>query len=370
MTNLSLRLAAPSVLPALSEMDLTGIQAWVERAGLPRYRAQQIYHRLSRQFAQDFGELTELPAGLRGDLERQFRLRTLHAKVHLTSKLDRSEKVLFTLHDGTTVESVLIPSRGSTGRELLTVCVSSQVGCPAACSFCATGLSGFARNLTVAEIADQVMYFAHAARARGARITNVVFMGMGEPFLNPIAVRGAVDRLVDPAGFGLGDRHITVSTVGIVPQLRKFASWGGQVNLAVSLHAPNDELRSTLVPYNQHFPIRDLMEAVHAYIRQTGRRVSFEYVLLRGVNDGLDLADDLARLTRPFGGMAHVNLIPWNPFRDGQFVRSEGPDADAFARRLEAARVNATVRYSKGLDISAACGQLRERATVADAELG
>jgi 23S rRNA (adenine2503-C2)-methyltransferase len=162
----------------------------------------------------------------------------------------------------------------------------------------------------------------------------------------------------------LGQRSITVSTVGIVPQMRKFSSWAGQVNLAVSLHAPNDELRSRLVPYNHHFPIADLMDAVGHYVKETHRRVSFEYVLLRGVNDTPELADQLSDLLRPLRGYAHVNLIPWNPFRDGAFIRSEGPDADAFAEELRSGGTRATIRYSRGLDISAACGQLRERQAV------
>jgi 23S rRNA (adenine2503-C2)-methyltransferase len=159
----------------------------------------------------------------------------------------------------------------------------------------------------------------------------------------------------------MGARSITVSTVGIVPQMRAFTRWAGQVNLAVSLHAPNDELRSQLVPYNQHFPISDILSAVQEHVQATHRRVSFEYVLLRGENDNEDLARELGELLRPLGGFAHVNLIPWNPFREGRFIRSEGPDADAFATAVRAAGVNATIRYSKGLDISAACGQLRER---------
>jgi 23S rRNA (adenine2503-C2)-methyltransferase len=217
------------------------------------------------------------------------------------------------------------------------------------------------RNLRPDEIVDQVMYFEHAAREERRHVTNVVFMGMGEPFLNTPNVREAIRRLTDPAGYGLGDRHITVSTVGIVPQIRRFAEWGGQVNLAISLHAPNDEVRSSLVPYNDRFPVADIMDAARDYLGATRRRVSFEYVLLRGTNDSPALARDLARLLAPLTGGAHVNLIPWNPFIEGRFVRSEGPDADAFARELRSRGINATIRCSKGLDISAACGQLREQ---------
>jgi 23S rRNA (adenine2503-C2)-methyltransferase len=345
---------------ALSDLDLQGAESFALGHSLPRYRGRQIHEALSRGTVWDIADLTSLPGQLRGDLVRETRTRTLETRVHLTSKLDGSEKVLFGLRDGASIETVLIRSRGE-GRDRETVCVSSQVGCPAACTFCATGLGGFTRNLTASEIVDQVMYFAHRLRSEGRHVTNVVFMGMGEPFLNPLAVRGTVERLTDPAGLGLGDRKITVSTVGIVPQIGKFAEWAGQVNLAVSLHAPNDNLRTQLVPYNARFPIGQLMEVLRDYVDRTHRRVSFEYVLLKNVNDALPLAGELAALLRPFGGLAHVNLIPWNPFREGHFIRSEGPDADAFAAELRRRGITTTIRYSKGLDISAACGQLREQ---------
>jgi 23S rRNA (adenine2503-C2)-methyltransferase len=346
---------------ALSELDLDETVAWARQRGLPAYRGRQIFAALAMRGAQSFAELTDLPGALRADIAREHRLRTLDVLAHRLSPTDRSEKALFELKDASTVETVLIRSRTTAGKPRLTVCVSSQVGCPAGCTFCATGLSGFGRNLTAAEICDQVMYFAGSERHEGWRIGNVVFMGMGEPLMNARAVAAAVQRLTDPAGLGLGQRHITISTVGIVPQVRKFAEWAGQVNLAISLHAPNDELRSSLVPYNRFFPIADLMEAVREYVATTHRRVSFEYVLLHGVNDTRRLAQELAWLLRPLGVHAHVNLIPWNPFREGNFVRSEGPDAEAFAGELRRGNVNATIRYSKGLDISAACGQLREQ---------
>jgi len=346
---------------ALSELDPVDLHELFGTHHLPAYRARQVMEGLTRQSIQSLDELTVLPQSLRHTLATAYQVRTIGARAHLRSARDGSEKVLFALRDGATVETVLIRSSGPERRERHTVCVSSQVGCPAACSFCATGLAGFTRNLSGPEIADQVMYFAHQLRAEGKRISNVVYMGMGEPFLNTGPVRDSIHRLTDPAGFGLGGRHITVSTVGIVPQIRRFADWAGQVNLAISLHAPTDELRSRLVPYNQHFPIAELMAAVREYLDRTRRRVSFEYVLLRGVNDALVTAQELARLIRPLGGMAHVNLIPWNPFREGQFVRSEGPDADFFVEALRTGGVNATIRYSKGLDISAACGQLRDQ---------
>jgi 23S rRNA (adenine2503-C2)-methyltransferase len=347
-------------IPPLSALTLEEAEEWARAQGLPAYRGRQLFRALTKGAVAEIGELTEFPLTLRERLGAERPLRSLRVRTHLHSPSDGSQKVLFELEDGTTVETVLIPSSDSEETRRYTVCVSSQVGCPAGCTFCATGLSGFGRNLTGYEISDQVMYFAHALRLEGRRVTNVVFMGMGEPFLNTPSVRDAIQRLTDPAGFGLGQRHITVSTVGIVPQIRKFAEWGGGVNLAISLHAPNDALRTSLVPYNQRFPIADILEAARDYIEATHRRVSFEYVLLKGTNDSPQLARELASLLVPFRGGAHVNLIPWNPFREGRFIRSEGPDADAFVRELRAGGVNATIRYSKGLDISAACGQLRD----------
>ncbi len=354
------RLALLDSRPALSDLDGTTLEHWAETNGQPRYRARQLYSALHRRYVQSLDEVTELPVALRSALVQDYRVRTLETRVHLRSS-DRSEKVLFGLADGQTVETVLIRGRNAGGTRRNTVCVSSQVGCPAGCTFCATGLSGFGRNLTGSEIADQVIYFAHQLALEGDRVTNVVYMGMGEPLLNVGAVSASVERLTDAKGINLGRRSITISTVGIVPQLRRFSEWAGQTNLAVSLHAPNDELRSRLVPYNRHFPIADLIAAVRDYTDETRRRVSFEYVLLHGVNDSMEIGRGLVALLKPFGGYAHVNLIPWNPFRDGHFVRSEGPDADAFAGLLRAGGLRATIRYSRGLDISAACGQLRER---------
>ncbi|HZU12901.1 MAG TPA: 23S rRNA (adenine(2503)-C(2))-methyltransferase RlmN [Chloroflexota bacterium] len=348
----------------MSDLNRQQLQEWAAGIGLPRFRAAQIYAALSRRGIQEFAGMTELPASLRRRLEEEYRLRALSVRVHLHSAADLSEKVLFGLRDGSAVETVLIRGENAGGRARHTVCVSSQVGCPAGCTFCATGLSGFTRNLTAGEIVDQVMFFSHRLQQEGARVSNVVFMGMGEPLLNVRAVREAVARLTDPVGLGLGARSITVSTVGIVPQVKSFADWSGQTNLAISLHAPNDDLRNQLVPYNRHFPIKDLLHAVSVYLERTRRRVSFEYVLLRGTNDRPAEAQQLAGLLRPYGGLAHVNLIPWNPFREGRFIRGEGPDANAFAEILRVAGINATIRHSKGLDISAACGQLRK--TVAD----
>jgi 23S rRNA (adenine2503-C2)-methyltransferase len=347
-------------LRALSELNAAGAESWSIQHNLPAYRGRQLVEALNRRAIQSLSEMTDFPVTLRERLSSELPVRSLKPRVELRSNHDRTEKVLFELYDGHSVETVLIRSRQGAPRPRQTVCVSSQVGCPAGCTFCATGLGGFTRNLTDAEIVDQVMFFAHRLRSEQKSVSNIVFMGMGEPFLNTASVRAAVRRFTDYGGFGLGQRHITISTVGITPQIRRFADWGGQVNLAISLHAANDALRNELVPYNRRFPLAELLEAVQDYRCGTGRRVSFEYVLLRGVNDGNEQSRDLARLLRPLGGGAHVNLIPWNPYAEGQFVRSDGPDADRFASDLRSLGIHTTIRYSKGLDISAACGQLRE----------
>lgn len=360
-STIALRPATRADARSWSSLTRDELQDWATSTGLPRFRAAQVYTALYKQFAQSFDDITVLPAALRERMAKARPLRSLATKVHGVSREDASEKMLFQLADGATVETVLIPGKSQGGRGRYTVCVSSQVGCPAACTFCATGLGGFTRNLTGEEIVDQVAYFAYALQRSREHVTNIVFMGMGEPFLNVRGVQRAVQNLVSADGMGIGQRSITISTVGIVPQILKFPEWAGQVNLAISLHAPNDSLRTSLVPYNTRWQIAELLDSVEQYIQSTHRRVSFEYVLLRGVNDSLPIADELADLLGRFGHMAHVNVIPWNPFREGKFMRSEGPDAVAFADRLYVRGINATIRYSRGLDISAACGQLRER---------
>ena len=238
-----------------------------------------------------------------------------------------------------------------------TVCISSQAGCAFKCSFCSTGQAGFTRNLKPAEIFDQARFFARELKTRGKKITNIVFMGMGEPFHNYDAVMDAVRLLNDPHGFGLGHRHITISTVGLVPQIDRFATEGVQVNLAISLHAPTDELRSAIMPVNQRFPIDELMAACDRYVKQTGRKVFFEYVMLAGVNDDDASARNLAALMR--GRLYHVNLIPYNATPDAELRGTADVRIRAFQKILEASGVPTTVRVPMGRDIAAACGQLR-----------
>ncbi len=265
----------------------------------------------------------------------------------------RPRKGLFRLHDGNEVEAVLMEHHG--GRN--TVCISSQAGCAYACAFCSTGQAGFTRNLTASEIFDQVRYFAMQLARDGRKVTNIVFMGMGEPFANYDAVMDAVALLNDPKGFGLGHRHITISTVGLVDKIDRFAERETQVNLAISLHAPTDATRSTFMPVNRKFSVDELMAAVARYIAKTNRKVFFEYVMLAGVNDSDQHAHDLAKLMK--SSLYHVNLIPYNSTPDALLRGSDEPRIWAFAKILERAGRAVTVRTPMGRDIAAACGQLR-----------
>ena len=330
----------------------------------PKYRAGQIWAWLYQSLATDFAQMTNLPRNLRERLARETVLELIQPVVELTSKDGYTQKFLFRLNDGQTIETVLM---GYHTRR--SVCISTQVGCAMDCPFCATGQAGFTRNMTAGEIVAQVLFTARRLQ-QGAGpvkspdshsqrgITNVVFMGMGEPFVNYDPMRQAVETLTDPRGFGLGARHITISTVGIVNGIEKLAGERQQVNLAVSLHAPNDELRNKLVPVNKRFPIARLMQAVRAYQTTTRRRVTFEYALMHGVNDSLRHARELAHLLK--GLIAHVNLIPLNPTAGSPLEPTPRSQVRAFREELEKRGIPCSVRIGRGLDINAGCGQLRE----------
>jgi len=328
--------------------------AFAAAHGLKNYRLAQLYRAAKRELAPSVDDVTVLPKELRAALVREgFTFESVAPMVVQHSTDKQTIKGLFRLADGNEVEAVLMQHHG--GRN--TVCISSQSGCAYACAFCATGQAGFTRHLGAAEIFDQARYFAQLLHARSAKITNIVFMGMGEPFHNYAAVMDAVRLLNDPLGFGLGHRHITISTVGIVPQIDAFADEGIQVNLAISLHAPTDELRSSIMPVNRKWNIGELMAACQRYIAKTNRKIFFEYVMLDGVNDRPEDARALAALMH--GPLHHVNVIPYNSTPDAQL----GPTGDerirAFAAILEAKGVPCTVRTPMGRDIAAACGQLR-----------
>jgi len=318
-------------------------------AGEPRYRLDQLWQGLYQQLAMP-DEISSLPKALRARIDAELPL-ALTEEVRRVSDGGDTVKYLWRLHDGLPIETVLMlyPDR-------VTVCVSSQAGCAMGCGFCATGQAGFNRHLTVGEIVEQVVRAARDAKTMDRRLANVVFMGMGEPLANEGAVWGAVERM--HGDIGLSARHLTISTIGIVPGIRHLTARPLPVNLAVSLHAANDALRDTIVPINKRFPLDDLMGACADYLQVKGRRISFEWALIDGVNDRDSDADELAKLCKRFRLAAHVNLIPLNPTPGWPTRGSSAHRVREFRDLLERKGVNATVRRNRGTDIDAACGQL------------
>lgn len=357
----------------LLSLTLPQLQAWLVERGEAAFRAKQIYSWLFQQLVTDFSQMTNLPLNLRVRLSEEASIGPVVVRSEQHSKDDRTRKILLELADGKLVESVLMlypPVGDSTPRA--TVCVSSQAGCAYGCTFCATGQMGFDRHLTAGEIVAQVLYFARELRAAPWQaaglpgstpidhITNIVLMGMGEPLHNYDNVLQALRILNSSAGFNLGARHMTVSTVGLVPAIRKLAQEQLQVNLAISLHAPTDELRSRTMPVNRKFPLKELLAACEDYIAATHRQVTFEYVLLAGVNDTYTHAQQLADLLAPLKQFAHVNCIPVNA--TSADYRTPGPEAiRGFRDVLFERGISNSVRAERGDDIAAACGQLRTR---------
>jgi 23S rRNA (adenine2503-C2)-methyltransferase len=318
---------------------------WLAQRGEPAYRARQIVPRLWQRPVTSWADATDLPAALRTALEQEYPLLRLTLRAHQLSS-DGTQKFLWALADGEAIESVLIPE----GKRR-TLCISSQAGCALGCVFCATGRMGFRRNLSAAEIAGQVRELV--LKDPALKPTNVVFMGMGEPLLNWDAVDATLTILNQAEGFGIGARHITVSTVGILPSLAKFAKRAEQFRLAVSLHAPTPALRLALMPIEKKYGLSELMSA----LKQFRRRVTLEYVLIAGKNDSLDAADQLAKLAQPLEAL--VNLLPLHPGGAPDLEPATRAQMLAFERRLKQKGVEAVLRRSRGLDISAACGQLR-----------
>jgi 23S rRNA (adenine2503-C2)-methyltransferase len=327
--------------------------------GEPPYRAKQIFRQLHVNLASSPAEMTDLPTSLRDRLERETRIGTLNLSAIHEGDGGLTKKALFKLSDGSPVESVLMIYD-----DRATVCVSSQSGCPMACVFCATGKLGFLHDLSAGQIVEQVYWAARIMRRSSypfRALTNVVFMGMGEPFNNYANWRAAVEILHDPNGFNMGARSYTVSTVGLVSGIRKLADDPLPINLAVSLHAPDDETRTAMMPVNKSFPIAELLAALREYTEKTNRRVSFEYVLLQEKNDRPDQADRLGRLLRSSGirlALIHVNLIPWNPVPGAPLARSHRARVIAFQETLRRHGIACTVRVERGVEIGAACGQL------------
>jgi len=331
-----------------------GVEAFASHFDLKPYRLRQIYRAATKELAADIADVTTLPKDLRAALVATgFSFNSVAPVVVQRSNDKQTSKALFRLADGSEVEAVLMEHYGNRN----TICISSQAGCAFACAFCSTGQAGFTRQLEATEIFDQARYFAHELAAKGERITNIVFMGMGEPFHNYDAVMNSVAVLNDGQGFNLGQRHITISTVGLVDKIDAFAAEGVQVNLAISLHAPSDDVRNKIMPVNRKFSMDELLAACDRYIEKTNRKVFFEYVMLRGINDSQEDARELARRMR--GHLYHVNLIPYNTTPDAPFAGTENEDIWKFAAILDEAGIPTTVRQNMGRDIAAACGQLR-----------
>jgi len=344
--------------PGLSGLTPDELSAWVAGHGQPAFRARQIADALWKDGGvTDAEAIRTLPAATRDALATAFRLDTV-ADTELTiTDGGQTEKALHRLGDGALVESVLMhypPRAGS--RERHTLCISSQAGCAVGCPFCATGELGFTRDLTTAEIVDQVRHAARRLAADGKRLTNIVYMGMGEPLLNLDRVLASVEALNDPRRFGLGARHITVSTSGVVPGIRRLTALGPQFTLAVSLHAARDALRDVLVPLNRRWPVAEVVAAARDHARATGRRISYEVTMIGGVNDTPADAEAMVDLLR--GDHAHVNLIPMNPVAHTPWQASPMPVIEAFAATLTGAGIATTIRRNRGQEVGAACGQL------------
>jgi 23S rRNA (adenine2503-C2)-methyltransferase len=346
----------------LSLYDLTfnELQAALTEWGEPPFRAKQIWEWLYVQLAASYTAMTNLPKPLRDRLGAAYPLRRLTSKIDLLSSDGWTRKILFTLPDGAQIETVLMEYDTRN-----TVCVSTQAGCAMGCTFCATGQGGFQRNLTAGEIVEQVLFFERELRKPGPRstdhrLTNVVLMGMGEPFANYTALLDALKRLSDPLGYNFGARRITVSTVGLVPMIERFAQERLQVNLAVSLHAATNELRTSMLPINQRYPLEVLLPACRAYTEITRRRISFEWAMIEGVNDMPEQARALAQLIK--GMLCHVNLIPLNPTHGYDGAASTRERIAAFRAILDEAHIANSLRVRRGIDIHAGCGQLRQAA--------
>ncbi len=331
-------------------LDKAGLEALLAAWGEPAFRARQIWDWLYVRRALDFDAMTNLPKGLRDRLAAETLLGVLELDAEQESA-DGTIKRLYRLHDGQLIESVLMEYDD----DRRTACISTQAGCAMGCVFCATGQMGFARHLTTDEIFEQALFFARELAARGERLSNVVFMGMGEPFHNYEATIATVHRLMND--LEIGARHITVSTVGIVPMIRRFADEGLQVKLAVSLHAATDEERDALLPVNRRWPLRELIGACHEFVHKTGRRISFEWTLIEGQNDTPEQAHALGKLLR--GLKCHVNAIPLNPTAGYGGDPSASRRIEAFRQVLEGYGVTMTVRVRRGIDINAGCGQLK-----------
>ncbi len=333
------------------DLSLEELKNWLTDKGYKPFHAKQIFEWVYTKSVTDFAEMTNLSAKLREELKESFNLLTLEKVANQDSKDGETYKFLFKMTDGSLIESVLICS--GTRR---TVCVSSQVGCPAKCAFCASGKQGFFRNLSQNEILEQILIINHWLKSKGERVCHIVYMGMGEPMRNYDAVVGSIRALSDPDKFNMSERRITVSTVGVVEGIRALAQEGLKCNLVLSLHAPNQHIRKKIIPYARKYPLEEVMSAMDYYAESTKRDITYEYTLIAGINDHPDHAYELAQLLK--GRQCTVNLIPYNPVPGVHLRRPDKDAIKAFRAVLFGCKINNTCRYTKGDDIAAACGQL------------
>lgn len=340
------------------DFDRTSLGELLKKWDEPAYRAKQIWQGLYHHLYNSPQQFSNLPGELRQKLAERLNFSPIKVRLFQDSSDGQTRKTLFELHDGHLIEAVLMrydPNTNS-GKGRRTLCISTQAGCVMGCVFCATGQMGFSRHLTSGEIIAQVMHYAHALKEEQLAVTNIVFMGMGEPFHNYENSMAAIDRLNDADGYNFGARRFTISTVGLVPQIKKFADEKRQVNLAISLHAADDTERLAIMPVNKRYKIDDVIQACKYYVEKTHRRVTFEWALINGVNDTPEVAHKLA--SRLKGLLCHVNAIPLNPTSGYDGQATDRQRAMIFKETLEQAGIECTIRMRRGIDIQAGCGQL------------
>jgi 23S rRNA (adenine2503-C2)-methyltransferase len=342
------------MIQQIYDLSMDDLAALLKEWGEPAYRVKQIWQGLYQSYWQLPEEFTNIPKSLREKMAGHLGFDALKANIKLDSSDKQTRKTLFQLHDGHHIEAVLMRYDRRN-----TLCISTQVGCAMGCVFCATGQMGFTRHLSSGEIVAQVMYYARLLADEGERVTNVVVMGMGEPFHNYDNTMAAIDRLNDANGYNFGARRFTISTVGLVPMIRRFAEEHRQVNLAISLHAAEDDLRLSMMPVTKRYNTEELLEACRDYVKATGRRITFEWALINNVNDTPEEARRLA--ARLKGMLCHVNAIPLNPTKGFEGQATTRQRAEEFRSTLEQAGIPCTIRIRRGIDIQAGCGQLASR---------
>lgn len=333
------------------DLNYQNFEEFISQLGEPAFRTQQLWHGIYRNHWDHPSKFSNIPKNLRDQLANIYSFSHLRVLRTQTSSDGETIKTLFSLPDKNAVEAVLMKYI-----RRRTLCISTQAGCAMGCVFCATGQMGFRRNLTSGEIVEQVLFYSRALDTQGEKVTNIVIMGMGEPFHNYTDTMKAVEQLNDPRGFNLGQRKMTISTVGIIPGIMRFADENRQVNLAVSLHAATDKLRSSMLPINNKYPLSELISACKYYVSQTNRRITFEWALIDNVNDSIEQAQMLSNLVR--GLLCHVNIIPLNPTNGYEGKATTEKRAQAFKNTLTAAGIPCTIRTRRGIDIQAGCGQL------------